>query len=226
MTGETTRDNAQRILVGRPGQEGTGQIPKECIVDLVKAHGVPDLLDKIMVRHVSGGVSSIGVKSYEKGREKWQGETLDWLWFDEEPPIDIYLEGLTRTNVGGKPVWVTFTPLMGMSETVRRFLLEKSPDRHVITMTIDDVEHYSAEERRKIIASYPAHEREARTRGMPILGSGRIFPVDEAISLTITSDHMEIPAHWPRIGGMDFGWDHPFAAVEIAWDRDTDTIYV
>ena len=25
---------------------------------------------------------------------------------------------------------------------------------------------------------------------------------------------------------MDFGWDHPFAAVELVWDRDTDTVYV
>ena len=37
-------------------------------------------------------------KTYEKGREKWQGETLDGVWFDEEPPLDIYMEGLTRTN--------------------------------------------------------------------------------------------------------------------------------
>ena len=50
----------------------------------------------------SSSASMIGVKSYEKGREKWQGETLDWVWFDEEPPIEIYLEGLTRTNVDGR----------------------------------------------------------------------------------------------------------------------------
>jgi Terminase RNaseH-like domain len=25
---------------------------------------------------------------------------------------------------------------------------------------------------------------------------------------------------------MDFGWDHPFAAVELVWDRDIDTVYV
>src|SRR5262249_30358196 len=117
--------------------------------------------------------------SYLSGREKFQGETLDWVWFDEEPPADIYTEGLTRTNIGNNPVWMTFTPLLGMSEVVRRFLQEKSEDRHVTSMTIDDVEHYTAEEKQRIIASYPKHELEARTKGIPVLGSGRIFPVDE-----------------------------------------------
>ena len=169
-TNETTRDTVQRILVGRPGQPGTAAIPKDAIIDLVSARGTPDLLDSIKVTHVSGGVSVIGLKSYQRGRESFQGETLDYLWFDEEPPADIFTEGLTRTNVNQGPVWVTFTPLLGMSETVRRFLLEPSPDRSVTTMTIDDVGHFTAEEKAKIIASYPAHEREARTKGIPTLG--------------------------------------------------------
>src|SRR5215470_13344604 len=87
-TNETTRDTVQRILVGRPGQRGTGAIPKDAILDLVPARGTPDLLDSIKVRHVSGGVSAIGLKSYQRGRESFQGETLDYVWFDEEPPAD------------------------------------------------------------------------------------------------------------------------------------------
>jgi hypothetical protein len=106
---------------------------------------------------------------------------------------------------------------------VRRFLMEKSDDRHVTTMTIDDVDHYSEEERARIIASYPAHELEARTKGIPVLGSGRIFPVEEGM---LACEQRDFPSHWPRIGGMDFGWDHPFAAVELVWDRDTDCVYV
>jgi hypothetical protein len=90
-------------------------------------------------------------------------------------------------------------------------------------MTIDDVQHYSDDEKKKIIASYPAHEAEARIKGIPILGSGRIFPVAEE---NIAIDERTFPPHWPRIGGMDFGYDHPFAAIEIVWDRDTDTVYV
>ena len=223
VTGEVVRDTVQKILVGRSGSIGTGAIPKDNIVELVSARGTPDLLDHIKVRHVSGGTSIIGLKTYASGREKFQGETLDWIWLDEECDASIYTECLTRTNVGNGPVWTTLTPLLGVSETVRRFLIEKSPDRHITTMTIDDVDHYSAEEKAKIIASYPAHELEARTKGIPVLGSGRIFPLPED---SIACDHREFPSHWPRIGGMDFGWDHPFAAVELVWDRDADVVYV
>jgi phage terminase large subunit-like protein len=222
-TNETTRDTVQRILVGRPGQAGTGAIPKAEILEMTSARGIPDLLDSIKVRHVSGGVSTIALKSYQRGRESFQGETLDYAWCDEEPDLAIYTEILTRTNVNQGPVWITFTPLLGMSDTVGRFMLDSSPDRHVVTMTIDDVAHFTPEERAKIVSSYPAHEREARTKGVPSMGSGRIFPIAEEL---ITCERRDIPKHWPRIGGMDFGWDHPFAAVELAWDRDSDTVYV
>jgi phage terminase large subunit-like protein len=222
-TGETVRDTVQRVLIGRSGQHGTGAIPKDALGELVSARGVADLLDTIKVKHDSGGLSTIGLKSYLSGREKFQGETLHCVWLDEEPPADIYLEALTRTNIGSNPVYLTFTPLLGVSETVRRFLMEKSPDRSITSMTIDDVQHYSVEEKARIIASYPAHELEARTKGIPALGSGRVFPIPEE---QIAIELRDFPSYWPRIGGMDFGWDHPFAAVELVWDRDSDCVYV
>jgi Terminase RNaseH-like domain/Terminase large subunit, T4likevirus-type, N-terminal len=95
--------------------------------------------------------------------------------------------------------------------------------RAIITATIDDALHFTPEQRAEIIKAYPQHERDARTKGVPSLGSGRVFPVSEE---SITCDHREIPAHFPRIGGMDFGWTHAFAAVELAWDRDSDCVYV
>jgi hypothetical protein len=95
--------------------------------------------------------------------------------------------------------------------------------RAYIVGTIDDADHFSDEQKAQVIASYPAHERDARTKGIPSLGSGRVFPVPED---TITCEHREFPAHWPRIAGCDFGFDHPFAAAEIVWDRDSDTVYV
>ena len=145
------------------------------------------------------------------------------MWFDEEPPEDIYFEGLTRTNARQGIVTLTFTPLKGMSNVVRRFLAEKPAGAAVTTMTIEDAEHYTPEQRASIIATYPAHERDARIKGIPTLGSGRIFPIADE---QIREDPPQIPAHWPRISGLDFGWDHPTAAVWIAWDRDTDTAHV
>ncbi|RWF41622.1 MAG: terminase [Mesorhizobium sp.] len=130
LTGESTRDTVQKMLVGQPERRdawGTGMIPGDAIVETYLARGIPNALDSIVVKHggggdVQAGRSILGFKSYEKGREKWQGPTLDGVWFDEEPPPDIYSEGLTRTNATGGITMITFTPLLGMSEVVLMFL--------------------------------------------------------------------------------------------------------
>lgn len=223
VTGESLRDTLQRLLLGRPGEWGTGTIPGDDIVDIKRAQGIADAVDTVLVRHICGGISRVSFKSYEKGREKLQGETVEFVAMDEEPPLDIYIECLTRTNATKGIVFLTFTPLLGMSDVVRRFLNEINPDRTVISMTIEDVEHYSREEKDRIIASYPEHERKARAMGIPFLGSGQVFPVPED---QIMIEYFPLPDHWPRICGIDFGFDHPFASVWLAWDRDTDTIYV
>lgn len=223
VTSEVVRDSLQRLLIGPVGSPGTGFIPQSKIVDIINARGVPNLADTILVKHISGGVSRIKLKYYEQGREKFQADTIDWVWLDEECDLDIYTEALSRTNATGGMLWMTFTPLLGMSEVVRRFLHDHSVDRCDINMTIEDAEHISLEQRNRIIDSYPEHEREARLRGTPILGSGRIFPVADS---QIAIDPFPIPAHWPQLGALDFGWDHPTAAIRLAWDRDNDCVYV
>jgi phage terminase large subunit-like protein len=225
VTSELTRDGMQRIIAGNIGRWGTGCIPKEHIVDIKRARGVPDAIETILVKHVCGEVSQITFKAYSDGREAWQAEDLDWVWFDEEPPEDIYIEGITRTNNTCGPVYLTFTPLLGMSKVVMRFLSNRDhPDRKVINMTIDDVEHYTEEQKRKIIDSYPAHEREARANGTPMLGSGRIYPVPE--SLITERPLVYVPDHWKQLVGIDFGWDHPTAAVHLLYDEETDCIHL
>jgi phage terminase large subunit-like protein len=101
-------------------------VPKDCLLSSKRRMGVADALDSITVRHVSGGISTLGFKSYDQGRQKWQGETLDGVWFDEEPPMDIYMEGLTRTNATKGLTRITFTPLLGMSDVVSMFLNEEA----------------------------------------------------------------------------------------------------
>ena len=128
-TSEVTRDGVQRYLVGDPKMEsawGQGMIPKSALASTKRRQGVADALDNVTVRHVTGGVSSIGFKSYDQGRQKWQSETLDYVWFDEEPPMDIYMEGLTRTNATKGITFITFTPLLGMSDVVSTFLTDEA----------------------------------------------------------------------------------------------------
>jgi phage terminase large subunit-like protein len=231
IAGETSlvvRDVQQKKLCGEPGVDelfGTGMIPKDLFTDKPSlARGVTDAYDTIQVRHKSGGISVARFKSYEQGRTKFQGESIDWGWADEEPPQDVYAEFLTRTVATAGMCFMTFTPLKGPTSVVLRFLDEPSPDRGYVSMTIEDALHISPEERVRIIAGYLPHEREARARGAPMLGSGRIFLSPED---SITEEPIGyIPAHWRKIWGIDFGIGHPFAAALILWDMDNDVIHV
>jgi phage terminase large subunit-like protein len=223
ITSEQTRDTMQRILLGPLGQQGTGLIPKEAILEVRNARGIADFADTVVVRHCLGGTSQVAFKSYEKGREKLQGESLDVVWCDEEPPEDIFSECLARIAARSGIVYLTCTPLLGMTQVVRRFLNESNEDRGYVQMGIDDALHITPEDRARIIQGYQPFEREARTMGIPMLGSGRVFPVAESV---IAEEAFAIPKYWPRIVGIDFGWDHPTAAVWIAWDREADVAHL
>jgi phage terminase large subunit-like protein len=228
VTGESTRDNPQRILYGPLAMPGTGMIPHDAIIDSAPRRGLADALDTMQVRwggggDVQAGISQINFKSNDQGREKWQGPTLHGVWMDEEHDEDVYNEARTRTNVHMGLVMTTFTPLKGMTNVVKRFLLDNVPDAHVTKMTIEDALHYTPAQRELVISGYAKHERDARAKGIPIMGSGRVFPIDED---EIKCAPFAIPSHWPQLGGLDFGWDHPSAAVRMAWDRDADVLYV
>ena len=102
---------------------------------------------------------------------------LDYVWLDEEPPSDIYTEALTRTNVGASPVWLTFTPLQGVSTVVKRFLHEKSDDRHKVVMTIDDVEHYSEDEKKQRLSRHIRRTNSKRApKAFPSLAAAESSP--------------------------------------------------
>ena len=230
-----TRDTLQAKLCGPPGIEsefGTGFVPKAAFKERpTLARGATDAFDTMVVEHrnadgIVDGYSTLQFKSYEQGRKKFQAATLDIVWLDEEPPMDIYMECIARITATKGMLYMTFTPLEGMSEVVLRYLNDPSPDRTVVTMTIDDAEHISVEEREKIVAGYLPHERDARTKGIPMLGSGKIFRYSEDMILEPYIPANEIPGHWAKIWGIDFGISHPFGAVLMLWDRDADVVHV
>lgn len=126
ITGESTRDVVQEKLFGPPDRReawGTGMIPKPAIGEVMMGRGIANAIDLASIRHATGGWSSLAFKSYEKGREKWQGAALEVIFMDEEPPVDLYYEALTRTNETGGVIFITCTPLLGMSEVMRLFLM-------------------------------------------------------------------------------------------------------
>ncbi len=224
VTSLAVRDIAQSQLLGPDiHNPGGGAVPKDCIGRITMARGVQDAVDTVLIKHKTGGWSSVAFKSYEQGRLKWQGTSKDFIWLDEEPQYEVYSEALSRTNATAGMVFMTFTPLLGMSTVVKRFLQDTNPDRGKVNMTIDDAEHISPEQRKKIIDGYEEYERDARVKGLPMLGEGRVFITPEEF---ITCEPIEIPTYWTVMIGLDIGIDHPTAAAKIAWDRDTDTIYV
>lgn len=219
------RDTQQLKLFGVWEDFGTGFLPKERIVGHTSSRGVPNAIDTAKIRHSSGGMSQILTRSYDMGRDKFQAFSADIVHLDEECPLDIYNEALARTLDRKGILILTFTPLYGMTELVRKFLSRKLKDMHITTMTIDDMTHLSPEEKQAWIDKYEEGDptREARLYGVPAMGQGRVYPIADSM---IMETAIPIPDHWPRICGLDFGWDHPTAAVWLAWDRDSDTIHL
>ena len=237
VSNETTRDIVQAELLGSPDDPdafGSGAIPKNYIIKTERKPGVPNANIVALIRHVSGGNSSLHFKAYEMGVEKWQGRSVDVVWLDEEPSRDIYSQAVTRTLDRRGMVYMTFTPEAGMTETVAAFMNRIQAGQSLVNATWDDASekiksmkgqqgHLSEAVMEQILSAYSPHEREMRRYGRPSIGSGLIFPVDEE---KIIIDPVEIKDHWPRIAAIDFGWDHPTAVVWCAVDRDEDVFYV
>ena len=121
-TGKTVRDIVQLALLGETGDFGTGMIPADSIEGTTPKHGLPDAIESVKVRHVSGDISTCFLKSYDQRREAFQGTAIHVGWCDEEPPEDIYVEMLMRTMTTGGIIMVTFTPLLGVSNVVKSFM--------------------------------------------------------------------------------------------------------
>jgi phage terminase large subunit-like protein len=189
---------------------------------------VPEAVDTIYVKHISGAMSQCVLKSYDQKRESFQGTEQDVIWLDEEPPLDIYTECLMRTMTGGGLIMLTFTPLMGMSETVMQFLPggeiaeRKEGSKCVVMAGWDDAPHLTDTMKAELLASIPPFQRDARSKGIPQLGAGAIYPVPES---DFVVDDFAIPEHWPRAYGMDVGWNRT-AAPWAAWDRESDVVYL
>lgn len=92
----------------------------------------------------------------------------------------------------------------------------------VIGATWDDVPHLTPEQKAELWGSIPPYQRDARSKGIPQLGSGAIFPVPES---DILVDPFDLPAYWPRGYALDVGWNRT-AALWGAHDRETDTLYL
>jgi phage terminase large subunit-like protein len=123
-TAESTKNIIQKEFLGEPGSRGTGMIPADLILNTTAKSGVSGAVDTIVVKHVSGGVSNVGLKTYEQGIKSFYGTAKDWCWLDELPPIDIFNECAIRLMTTNGIIYVTATPLEGLTPLVLDFYLK------------------------------------------------------------------------------------------------------
>jgi phage terminase large subunit-like protein len=236
-TGEKTRDLLQTPIFGsKSGNTLSGaMVPSSRIVRCESMNGTTGAMRSVFVEHELGE-SKMQFWSYGQGDHVLMGDNVDWFHIDEEP-VDstIYPQVITRTVTGGNLIdaekrqheggrgILTFTPENGKTEMVLKFMENPSPTQFFIRKGWDDAPHLSEEAKASMLGSVPPHQRDMRTKGIPMLGHGRIFDMAEE---EITVDPFEIPDKFKVIGGMDFGWDHPQAMIRMAIDLDTQTYYL
>jgi phage terminase large subunit-like protein len=225
------KDVLQERLLGPVGDFGTGFIPKHLLdFDSLKdAKKAETPITSFRVLHKTGAMSTVTFKSYEQGREAFQGKPGISVLLDEEPPLAVYTEALMRTIAGNNRAMLTFTPLKGISETVLNFLGdgdimsahgELAPSRYLVRASWDNTPHLTEAKKAALMLTIPEFQRDARMKGIPSLGSGAIFPVAES---TWSIEPFEIPKHWARCYGFDVGRNT--AAMWIAYDRESATYY-
>lgn len=238
-TSGKTRDGAQVKLLGdirQQGGLGTGLIPLDNIVGKpTMARGIADFVDTITVRREVGGTGIIRGKTFEMGREAWQGEPVDLVWGDEDPSdFEVYGECQARlTTTRGKIIW-SMSPMLGLTP-VRKHFKTKQPGTAEVLMTIYDAAvsnggHIPDEDIPEIIARYGS-KAATRAFGGDMQGEGAVFetPADK---IKHTLDMASVPPYWPWLWAFDFrhsgqeSGGHPFAAVLGAWDRDNDVVYI
>ncbi len=228
-TNQKTKEIIQEKLIGPLSDVGTGLIPADKLADYKKkASSVPDTVEVILVKHITGDLSICVLKSFEQGRTAFEGTEQDIIVLDEEPPEDVYEECLIRTMTTRGIIMLTFTPLRGVSDVVKKFMVEGVPKegeingRFLVCATWDDAPHLTADMKREMLAAMSPHQRDARSKGIPSLGEGAIYPIMESEFMV---DDFPIPAHWPRAYGFDVGWRFT-AAVWGAYDPESDVLYL
>ena len=202
----------------------------EWIVDVTMQSGrksSPEggVIDYITIKNVFGGVSRIGFKSADQGREKFQGASLDFVWFDEEPPKDVYEECVMRVMDRKGEIWGTMTPLKGRTFVYDEIYLNKrqNPEIWCITMEWADNPFLDKEEIELLTGALDRESVENRRYGKFSEDGGLVYPeFDESIHVV---DPFEVPKEWYDTISIDPGLHNPLSAHFYAVDYDGN-VYV
>lgn len=222
LSRQVQRDVAQRKILE--------YLPASYIEKIVMVSGGQDsaengVIDFILVRSDAGGISRIGFKSCDQGREKFQGTSLDYVWFDEEPPFDIYLECKMRVLDKCGDIFGTMTPLKGLTWVYNTIYLNEKNDDEIWCETMEwaDNPFLSKREIESMTKSLPADEIESRRYGKFMQNGGMVYSeFDENVHVI---EPFNIPLDWQDNVSIDPGLHNPLSAHFYAVDFDGN-VYV
>lgn len=183
------------------------------------------IIDYIVIKNVFGGLSRIGFKSCDQGREKFQGASLDYVWFDEEPPRDVYIECKMRVIDKCGEIFGTMTPLKGLSWVYDEIYLNCHNDNEIWTSFMEwgDNPFLSQDEIAQISSSLSQDELQSRRYGKFIDAGGIVYnEFDPAIHVI---EPFEVPFDWYDNISIDPGLNNPLSAHWYAVDYDGN-VYV
>lgn len=222
LSTQVQRDVAQKKILS--------YLKKDWIVDVIMTSGKRSsldmgVIDTIVIRNVFGGVSRIGFKSCDQGREKFQGTSLDFVWFDEEPPEDIYMECKMRVLDKCGEIFGTMTPLKGLTWVYNTIYLNcnNDPDVWYITMEWADNPYLNKSEIDKLTSVMSADELDSRRYGRFSQGSGLVYSeFDERVNVI---EPFDVPKEWFDKISIDPGLHNPLSCHWYACDYDGN-VYV
>ncbi len=223
LSAQVQRDVAQKKILR--------YLRKDWIEDVVMLSGRKDapehgIIDFIRVKSILGGSSVIGFKSCDQGREKFQGTSLDFVWFDEEPPEDIYLECRMRVIDRRGEVFGTMTPLKGLTFVYNEIYLNKRNDPEVWYefMEWSDNPYLDEREVRALETSMDEKTLQSRRYGKFVTdNAGLVYPeFDEGVHVI---EPFAVPKEWQDNISIDPGLNNPLSAHWYAVDFD-DNVYV
>jgi len=203
---------------------------KNWIADIVMSSGrrgnlEMGVIDTILVKNVFGGISRITFKTCDQGREKFQGTSLDFVWFDEEPPFDIYLECKMRVLDKSGEIFGTMTPLKGLTWVYNTIFLNDLNDDEVwhTHMEWADNPFLNQKDVEKFTSSISSDELKSRRYGLFVGNGGMVYSeFDENVNVI---DPFDVPHDWYDTISIDPGLNNPLSAHWYATDYDGN-VYV
>ncbi len=222
LSQQVQRDVAQKKILQ--------YLRKDQIEDIVMLSGRKDapesgVIDFIRVKNAMGGSSVIGFKSCDQGREKFQGASLDFVWFDEEPPKDVYDECRMRVLDRKGDIFGTMTPLKGLTFVHSEIFLNRRGDNEIWYefMEWSDNPYLDAGEIEALERTMDDTALQSRRYGRFACNEGLVYPeFDERVHVI---EPFALPKEWQDTISIDPGLHNPLSAHWYAVDFD-DNVYV